>query len=352
VSAPSVRAAVLVAFSLVRLVRLVLLAPLVLAGCASRAGDRSGHAAAPTWERPGLGGAVRPEMGSPQPGEAAPALTLPDLDGHPVSLESLRGSWVVLHFTASWCPFCDTEAPYLGALAEDFASRNVKTVVVDVEEDAADWRAYASQHIARSVVALHDASGAASARFAPPGSQPSFDDRAQAVLDATLILDDKATIRLFLLPDSAHFDPTFRAVRAELERLLPVPVVTVQAAPSTIATGQRGDLVVRIRVADGYHIMADHPSAPTYVPTRVEVHGEQGIDVEDARYPAPLAFELADHGIATFQGAIDVRLTVAVANDTPPGPRRLRGTVRYQACTASLCLFPTRRTFEVPVVVF
>ena len=26
----------------------------------------------PVWQREGLGGAVRPEMGSPQPGEAAP----------------------------------------------------------------------------------------------------------------------------------------------------------------------------------------------------------------------------------------------------------------------------------------
>jgi peroxiredoxin len=320
------------------------------AACSAQPGAMRSNAPS-TWERPGLGGAVRPEMGPPQPGEHAPELTLPDLEGRPISLESMRGSWVVLHFTASWCPFCDTEVPHLGALAEEFAPLGVKTVIVDVEEDAEDWRAYATKHVAPSVVTLHDATGSTSARFAPAKAQPTFEDRAQAVLDATLVIDDRATIRLFLLPDSAHFDPTFRAVRAELERLVPAPVVTVQAVPSSIAPGGRADLVVRVQVAGGYHIMSDRPSAPTYIPTRVEVGGAPGVGVGDARYPAPAAFQLVDHAIATFQGTVDVRLTVDVANDAAPGPRRLRGILRYQACTASQCLFPTRRTFEAPIVI-
>ena len=219
----------------------------------------------PTWERPGLGGAVRPEMGSPQPGEAAPELALPDLDGRVVSLSSLRGRWLVVHFTATWCPFCDREVEYLGALADALAPRGVKTVIVDVEENADVWHEYASKHVAPSVLALHDASGAGAAPFAPPRAQPSFDDRAQAVLDATLVVDPAGVIRLFLLPDSAHFNPTFRAVRAELERLVPQPVVGVGAAPLTVAAGDHAELDVRLDIAPGYHVMSDRPSEPTYV---------------------------------------------------------------------------------------
>jgi len=305
----------------------------------------------PTWERPGLGGAVRPEMGSPQPGEAAPELVLPDLEGRSVSLASMRGSWVVVHFTATWCPFCDSEVEHLGALADAVSPEGVKTVLVDVEDDAHVWHDYAQKHVAPSVVALHDATGAATARFAPPRAQPSFDDRAQAVLDATLIVDPAGVIRLFLLPDSAHFDPTFGAVRAELGRFVPPLVVAVGAAPCTVVAGRHAELAVRLEVAPGYHVMSDRPSAPTYVATRVVVEGSPGLGVGDALFPAPGSFVFADRAITTFSGAVDVRIPVDVAGDAAPGPRPLRGSVRYQACTATRCLFPSTRTFDVEVMV-
>jgi len=305
----------------------------------------------PTWERPGLGGAVRPEMGAPQPGDAAPDLALPDLDGNIVSLSSMRGSWVVLHFTATWCPFCDSEVAHLGSLASAMAPRGVKTVIVDIEEDVGTWHDYARSHVSPSVATLHDANGSVAARFAPPGAQPSFEDRAQAVLDATLIVDPQGKIRLFLLPDSAHFDPTFRAVRGELDRLVRAPVVAVGAAPRTVAPGEHTELRVRLDVAPGYHVMSDRPSAPHYVPTRVVVGGAQGVAAGDAAYPPATSFALAGRAIATFEGAVDIVVPIEVAADASPGPRRLRGTARYQACSATTCLFPESREFEGTVVI-
>ena len=229
-------------------------------------GDPTGT---PTWDRPGLGGAVRPEMGSPQPGESAPDFSLPNLEGREVSLSSMRGSWVFLHFTATWCPFCDSEVSHIGALSDEFQSRGVRTVIVDVEENAATWHSYAAKHVAASMIALHDASGAGAARFAPPHAQPSFDDRAQAALDGTLI-DPQGKIRLFLLPDSAHLRWTFRAVRGELERLIPQPVLAVDApAASVSAAVGTAEFLVTLRVAPGYHVMSDRPSEPNYIPTRV-----------------------------------------------------------------------------------
>jgi peroxiredoxin len=330
---------------MIRPMRLLPLALLVTA-CGGTTG-----AVLPTWERPGFGGAVRPGMGSPQPGEAAPDLALPDLEGNTVSLASMHGSWVVLHFTATWCPFCDSEVGHLGALAEAMADRGVRTVIVDVEDDPRVWHDYASTHVASSLVALHDASGVTAARFAPRGAQPAFEDRAQAVLDGTLIVDPAGTIRLFLLPDSAHFDPTFRALREELDRLVPRPVVAVSAAPRTVSAGEHAELRVRLDIAPGYHVMSDHPSAPSYVATRVVVEGAPGLGIADATYPSPASFDLAGRPIATFEGAVEVAIPLDVAADAAPGPRRLRGAVRYQACTATRCLFPASRAFEGTVVV-
>src|SRR5580698_710608 len=100
-------------------------------------------AASPLWERPGLEGAIRPEMGPPQPGDRAPDFELPS-DTGPFRLASLRGHWVLLHFTASWCPYCDAEVEHLGELARDYAPSGVRVVLVDVEDPEPVWSAYAA----------------------------------------------------------------------------------------------------------------------------------------------------------------------------------------------------------------
>lgn len=316
---------------------------------------------APIWERPGLYGAVRPEMGPPQPGDVAPDFEVPTGTGGTFRSQALRGSWVVLHFTASWCPYCDAEVEHLGKLAAEYAPRGVKAVLVDIKEDEARWTEYAKAHVSLSVIALRDATGEVAKRYAPPRAQASFDDRAQVMLDSTLIVDPKGRIRLFLLPDSKHFDPTFKAVRAELDRLLleappptlalrPENVVAVEPREGVFAApGATGEVVVRLRVAPGYHVMSDKPSAPQYIATRLRLSEAEGLTFEEAQYPPPVAFKLVDHEIATFQGNAEVRVLFHVAPSAAPGLRAVGATLRYQSCTDTACLFPVTLELKLPV---
>jgi thiol-disulfide isomerase/thioredoxin len=274
-------------------------------------------------------------MGSPQPEELVPDATFTDADERPVSLSSLRGSWVLLHFTATWCPFCDAEISHLNDLARAYAPRGVRTVVIDVEEPPASWKAYTTTHVAPEVLSLHDSTGGSAARLAPPRAQPSFEDRAQAVLDSTLILDPQGMIHLFLLRDSAHFDPTFRGVRSELDRLVPLPVLTVTTELSSPL-----ELAVTLHIAPGYHIMSDHPSEPTYIPTTITIE-PTAVLAGPPRYPSPSTSHLANREISTFEGTVVILLPLSQRPTTP-----IRGTLRYQACTPTRCLFPTTRPFE------
>lgn len=50
---------------------------------------------------------------SPLLGKPAPTLAGTGLDGHDVSLSSMRGKWVVVNFMASWCVPCREEHPEL-----------------------------------------------------------------------------------------------------------------------------------------------------------------------------------------------------------------------------------------------
>lgn len=73
-----------------------------------------------------------------QPGTEAPDFTLAAPDGTKHSLSSLRGSYVVLDFWASWCPDCRKDIPAMNELYAKYG-RNIKFVSVSFDEKKDAW---------------------------------------------------------------------------------------------------------------------------------------------------------------------------------------------------------------------
>jgi peroxiredoxin len=329
-----------------------------LAGCASRSATSPTTA---TWDRPGLEGSVRPEWGSPREGEQAPDLDLPNAHGESTHLSSLRGQWVLLHFTAAWCPYCDSEIDQLGVIATAYRQKNLRVVLVDVRDPDSVWNPYRQARVSPDIVALHDADGSETARFAPTKAHLDLLDRWQVPLDATLILDPQGKIRLFLLPDSAHFDPTFRAVEREIDRLLAGGAARADAPPQeevpaprstadvvTISFASSGcAMTAKLAIAAGYHIMSDRPSEPNYIATRVDFWID-GRPAAPSSYPSPIAYAVGDRSISTFQGDVIVSTTLDVAT-CDRAQHRVEARVTYQACTAAKCLLPVHRTISAKI---
>lgn len=91
--------------------------------------------------------------------EAAPQFTLPSLDGDaPVSLDTFRGTTVVLNFFASWCAPCRLEAPGLRTISEDYADRGVQFLGVDYRDNDAAGRAFMDE-FGLEYPAVSDAAG-------------------------------------------------------------------------------------------------------------------------------------------------------------------------------------------------
>jgi thiol-disulfide isomerase/thioredoxin len=68
----------------------------------------------------------------------APAFTVQDLAGAPVSLSDFAGKFVIVNFWATWCEPCIREWPQLDRLAERFGGRDeVVILAVSMDKDPA-----------------------------------------------------------------------------------------------------------------------------------------------------------------------------------------------------------------------
>ncbi len=154
----------------------------------------------------------------PMLGQMAPSFTLKALDGKTYSLEQLRGKYVVIHFAATWCPFCNAEAPYLQQLYKSYRDKGVEVFIVDVKED----KALVEKSFARfnfSFPVLLDEDGTISAKYAPEGVQPDL-ARHEVPLASNLIIDKEGKIRFYSLLNTTSFDARLTKLKEKLDTLL------------------------------------------------------------------------------------------------------------------------------------
>ena len=100
----------------------------------------------------------------PDPGTSAPGFTLNRLDGSgQVSLQALRGKYVIVDFWATWCPPCIRELPVFDEWARQSESLEVLAVVFqDSRERALSW---VQENLRGGAIALEDPDGSAASSY-------------------------------------------------------------------------------------------------------------------------------------------------------------------------------------------
>ncbi len=91
------------------------------------------------WANPARAGAAA-DFGVqlPRQQKPAPAFALADLHGEAVSLQSLRGKVVLLHFWATWCVACRHEMPKVERLWQQYRRQGLVVLAVNVDRGGAD----------------------------------------------------------------------------------------------------------------------------------------------------------------------------------------------------------------------
>jgi peroxiredoxin len=154
----------------------------------------------------------------PMLGQTAPSFALKALDGKTYSLELLRGKYVVIHFAATWCPFCNAEAPYLHELYKSYRDKEVEVFIVDVKED----KELVQKSLTRfnfSFPVLLDEDGAVSTKYAPADVQPDL-ARHEVPIASNLIIDKEGKIRFYSLLNTTAFDAKLTRLKEKLDSLL------------------------------------------------------------------------------------------------------------------------------------
>jgi DsbC/DsbD-like thiol-disulfide interchange protein len=132
----------------------------------------------------------------------------------------------------------------------------------------------------------------------------------------------------------------------------PAPEILIATAQEArLAPGGGGEAVVRLNIAEGWHVNANPPSDKFYIGVEVQAEADGGVAPGKPVYPPAQKrkFEFATQSLAVYEGSVAVRLPLRAAATAAKGPRSLRARVRYQPCNDRECLPPRTAEIAIPV---
>lgn len=139
-------------------------------------------------------GIVQRASPAPEVGHPAPDFELPDLDGTPVRLSSLRGRPVVVNFWATWCVPCRAEMPAIQSAYERHRAQGLEVLAVNLLEDEQAIRPFLHE-LDLTLPVLLDRDGAVARDYRVTGLPSTFfidrdgvirDIQVGALLESTL----------------------------------------------------------------------------------------------------------------------------------------------------------------------
>jgi thiol-disulfide isomerase/thioredoxin len=78
--------------------------------------------------------------------EVAPRFHATTTSGQKFNNESIKGKVVLFEFWATWCGYCDHEAPYVDQIAKEFADKGLIVLAIDVGESKKTVKKYLEAH--------------------------------------------------------------------------------------------------------------------------------------------------------------------------------------------------------------
>ena len=134
-----------------------------------------------------------------------------------------------------------------------------------------------------------------------------------------------------------------------------IEVVTV-VLPSSVEVkpGSGTRIALQVVVKPGYHVQANPVENPSLIPITLKIDPAENVSAGEPLYPTAKRLRLPgdSQDLVVYDGAFAIALPIKVGRNAAAGSTvTLKGTLRYQACDDSHCLFPVTLPVALPVTV-
>jgi thiol:disulfide interchange protein DsbD len=125
----------------------------------------------------------------------------------------------------------------------------------------------------------------------------------------------------------------------------PATLLTVNATVTPGAEAGKGTLVIRAKLAPGWHVNSHHPSEEYLIPTAVKLDASSGARYGEPRYPEGKLqkFSFSDSPLSVYTEEFSIEVPVSWSGSTAPS---LAGSVEFQSCNDTQCLAPASVRFR------
>lgn len=119
--------------------------------------------------------------------------------------------------------------------------------------------------------------------------------------------------------------------------------VSVSVEEVQVEAGGSGEAVVRVEIANGFHVNANPPSNKYLIGTRLELAPAENVRAGAPVYPKGLLkkFAFEKEPLSVYEGAALIKLPLSVEARAAKGRRMLPAKVEVQPCNDQAC-FPPR----------
>ncbi len=150
-----------------------------------------------------------------------------------------------------------------------------------------------------------------------------------------------------LLAAAAPAEQTRKEVVAGSARL-------AAAAPAALAAGSELEAVVTVTIDDGWHIYANPTGVREMKPTTLDLdpQSQPSARLLKVSYPPgakKVLGSLGDEKVSLYEGKVELKARLRLAEDVKPGKLELKLRLSYQACDDRLCRAPAK--LEIPLSV-
>ncbi len=145
--------------------------------------------------------------------------------------------------------------------------------------------------------------------------------------------------------NSAPAKDTKPADKGEIEY-----VVFESASPDSVGPKTETSLVLKFKVADGFHIQANPASTPQLIPTTLTLPSANNLEVGLPIYPAGKSYKLegSNSEISTYDGTVIIKVPLKTPGKVVANKFPWKGKLRFQACNEKTCFFPKNLSFDIP----